>query len=356
MGRAVYFVLVAVSVMVCLTPSVRAGDAATPKTQAASPADLQISTDVTWKIGMLFDPGISNTEPAANVEVSLIVQGSAAATATACGDIKVDSIKDENGQHVKAELRGSEEMLLVRARGMLLVHQNCCFVEDPKDSVRVSFGLYDPPPLKLSELRGSFALRTGGHLQVVIPKDALKQTGRVIEDATLKSLGVTVHMTRTTRQPPTENETKLPAFSLTGEVDDAQDELEFDVNNGEKTAVGGYNYPAQHAPREYKLAQKELKSDVKTGDRNAVVRLEITDANGKLFVPIKSTVGFGSSISKAEFSFKDRLPDDSQLRLTIHRDAQEIRVPFALKDIEIPQKKEPNGNKPIIRGSIREHH
>ena len=64
------------------------------------------------------------------------------------------------------------------------------------------FQLRDPPPLKkLSEVRGSLVLRTGGRLQEVVVKDFLKPTNRAIDNATLKALGVAVVTTRIAGSP-----------------------------------------------------------------------------------------------------------------------------------------------------------
>ncbi len=280
--------------------------------QATDPADMRVTADVSWKEHFVSNLKNGEMAPETYLDVSLIVQGGVTASATACGDLTIDSIQDENGQRLKCKLTS--------LGGMVLVSQELNL--DPKDSVRISFGLQNPPALKkLAELRGSFALRTGGHLQEVIVKDLLKQSGPVINDATLKRLGVTVRIARTTM------EANVFTLSPLSEAGDVQDVLELDVGNGE-IPVGGYAYPA---PR-------ELKVDMNASDRCAVTRLTITDANGKPIMPLRTNSSYGSSIGKMKFCFKEKLPDGSQLHLTIHRDAKNIRVPFGLTNIEVPRR------------------
>jgi len=194
-----------------------------------------------------------------------------------------------------------------------------------QNPLELKFSLSNLRSLKrFSELRGTFDLRTGGRLQVVILQDALKQGEHTIEDATLTSLGIKLHMTRTTQKILTDADGK-PAFSLSGQ-NDWQDSVECDVNNSETASAGGYGYP-----RSAKLEKAKM-----TTEGIPVVRIEITDTNGKPIKPIRSQFNYGGSITKSDAYFKDQLPDTAQLRLTVHRDSQIIRVPFALKNVPIP--------------------
>jgi hypothetical protein len=296
----------------------QAWEPATVQPKESTPSDVQIFTDVSWK------QGIFNGELDTYLEVLLIVRGDAATGAAACGNVTVDSINDENGQSLKGRLTFLAGMILTRQPGS----------PSPKDGAQISFGLHNPPPLKkLSELRGSFALRTGGRLQEVILKDALKHSNRAIDDTALKSLGITVLVSRTTRPAPTDPAAKVFTLSAPGESEDAQDVLELELRNGD-FPVGGYAYPSSVEP----------KSARRTGDGNTVTRVQIADANGRPFTPLTTNVTYGSNIGKAKFCFKDKLPDGTQLQLTIHRDAREIRVPFAFNNIEIPPRKASEGN------------
>ena len=86
-------------------------------------------------------------------------------------------------------------LLVVRDRAYMMSH--------PPDGVRMSFDWHDPPPLrKIRRLDGSFALQTGGRLQVVTIDNIGQRPNGAVDDATLKSLGVTVRMTHTAREAP----------------------------------------------------------------------------------------------------------------------------------------------------------
>jgi hypothetical protein len=283
----------------------RASDPAPEPPKVATTNDVRIRTDVSWENGFF------NNRPATFLDVSLIVQGGAAADATACGDLRVDSIQDESGKSLD----------VMYVLGMHLLHHQKS-VEHPKGGVRISLDLHNPPPLKkLRELRGSFALQTGGQLQVVVVKDALRQTGNLINDATLTSLGVKVRMTRKTR-PPSAN-TKPKITTTVSQIDGR--------------AVGTIRWSDFPPPAD------DLELEATSSD-NPIIHVEIIDADGKPIAPSGSSVDCDNSVKKAKFGFDEKLPDGTQLRLTIHRGAKTIRVPFALKDVEIPPRKEPVGN------------
>lgn len=314
MGQIVRLVFVALAALACIVPSHR------HQAGAASPTDYRIRTEVAWR------ESLTHNGHEALLTVSLIVHGGETPTASACGNLEVDSIKDENGRTV--ELFG-----LGLGAGMTVIDRGSPFANPRDDGAQVSFSLRNPvASTKLSELRGSFALRTGGRFQEVVLKDAFRQTGRAIDDATLKRLGITVHIDRTTRPPQAESEPKQFTLSPPDDLEDSQDVVEIDVRTGGSPAWG-YSSP-------YPAPPPEALQNQKTDASAAVIRLEITDANGKPISSMRSTGRYGSSIEAVKHCFKDKLPDASQLRLTLHRDSKEIRVPFALKDIAIPPKKQ----------------
>ncbi len=293
MRHAVYIFFVVMSAIACSIPSLRADEAGSQEELSANLADLQITSDVSWKEGGGDDPQTTY------LDISIIAKGSAAAAATACGDVELDSLTDENGQIV--DLKN-----LTYRYGMILANHEDGSEIYPKDGVRISLDFDNPPPLKkLSEMRGSFALRTGGRLQEVVIADLLKYCGGDIDNEMLKKLGVTVRVARSTQ--PTK-ESGLPSFIVPAKPNDRIDELKLVI----------------------------LRDD------NAVVRLEVTDSNGKPVELCASGSCSTSSIGSANFTCLDKFPDDSQLRLTIHRDAKKVRVPFVLKDVKIPAKKKLN--------------
>jgi hypothetical protein len=295
----------------------------TPEQSAlADSIDLRITPALSWGEQISYD---QPNKPI--LIVSLVARGGVVAKATAGGEFKVDSVKDDAGHAI--DCRGISD-----TTGMCWLIQNQGVVPvGPGGNVQVSFNWVDPPPLrKLSELRGSFALRTGGRLQEVVLKNAFRKTKGVIEDATLKSLGITVHIARTTWPAP--EKCDKSAFSFTvppGDPSEAQEILEFDMGDG-KPAPSGYAFPSgQEVPVIVKP---------KTANHPPLVRLEVTDGDGKPFMPLRSecTYDKDGSIERIKLSFAERLPASSQLRLTVHRDPKEIRVPFVLKDVRVPPK------------------
>ena len=181
--------------------------------------------------------------------------------------------------------------------GPVAVHQHGLGTP-PKDGLRIPFFLHNVPAVrKLGELRGSFVLHTGGHLQSVVLKDTLKRPDGPIADARLDSLGVTVTK-------------KTPVGTPVG-MNDPENKVEFHMTAGE----------------------------------HPVVQVEIIDPQGK---PLPGGSGFQyrDSINKAMFSSRNKLPEDSQVRLTIHQNPEKIRIRFALKDIDIPWRKAPKQYQP----------
>ena len=91
-------------------------------------------------------------------------------------------------------------------------------------------------------------------------------------------------------------------------------------------------------------AQDEVELDITSGD-SPVVQIAITDPGGGQSLASPSC-GYDTGIRKASFRCKEKLPDDSQLRLTVHRDAEEMQVPVVLRDLEVPPENEPYPKRP----------
>lgn len=311
--RTVNFAAAAVAAFCLACPGVgRAGDAYADNSPVASPSGVRISAEAGWKDQMY------NNKRQRMLSVSLVARGPAAATASAYGDLTLDSIRDEQGRPVKPwpislAIRGgaSEEALhLVLREGITENH--------PPDGVRFSIDFQNPGPLKrLSELSGSLALRTGGRIQEVIVPGVLMQKSLTVQDPTLKDLGITLRLTRTTR-PPAEAKTKTGISRVDGKT------------------VSTLAVISQAVPADELGIKIEVAS-------TTVVSVEMADRGGKPLKPVAWGMKFGETVKSATLRFKDKLPDDGQLRLRVHRDAQRLRVPFALKDIEIMPEGETDG-------------
>ena len=90
-------------------------------------------------------------------------------------------------------------------------------------------------------------------------------------------------------------------------------------------------------------AQDEVELDITSGD-SPVVQIAITDPGGESLA--SPSCGYDTGIRKASFRCKEKLPDDSQLRLTVHRNVQEMQVPVVLRDLEVPPENEPYPKRP----------
>lgn len=304
MGRAAAFVFVALSMMTCLVHCLHAADAAPREARPLSAKDLRIDPKVGWQRMSFVDADGRPLEgqPKSVLNVWVTVRGEAAAQATACGDFLVDSVKDENGNPVPRSC-------WMCTRGLLWRRAD---PRQPEEGVEMLFQLRDPPPLKkLSELRGSSVLRTGGRLQEVVVKDFLKPNSRAIDNATLKALGVAVVTTRIALKPAAKSAPAPRSFDAPDlMMPDAVDEVELDITSGD----------------------------------SPVVQIAITDPGGESLA--SPACRYDTGIRKATFLSKEKLPDDSQLRVTVHRDAQEMQVPVVLRDLEVPLENEPYPKRP----------
>lgn len=280
------------SALICPAHSVPAAEPAADRLPATSAPELQITPELAWKHGGY------NDMPVTFLEVSLLVQGASVVGTTACGDLKVDLVEGDDGQTIEK---------FTHLAGMMLADPKITSIQHPKNGVRLTISLYDVPPLQqLSEVRGSFALQNGGRQQFVLLKHVLQHGDEDINDVALNDLGITVRLKRTIPSRETEAEKRL------------------------RTSIT----PADAAdPREVLTCRIESRD-------HPVVGIKFADAKGKLLPAIPLMWDYGNSINEAQFGFKETLPDDCQLLLTVHRDAQVVRVPFALSKLAIPPKKQ----------------
>lgn len=340
------------------------------------PAEVRIRPEVSWQ-----EMPTINDKAVRSLDISLIAQGGAAATASAFGDLKIDSIKDEKGQPVKAELDSpamhgplAHNMMLLDREGEI---ENQLIWKHPRDGVRIVLTLQEPPPLKrLSEVRGSFALQTGGTTQEVLHQGPFKSGYHRIEDALLERLGVTISVTRKNPQDPKETG---PAPATVSYTPLAPAVAQFvpqsaPVPPSQGTPTGYYKdrdkgpraMPSTYTPNPTPVApgivpqdapaiafQEALKAwegadeldiEVQSGV-NPVIHLEVTDSAGKTIPPIHAGISYTDTWMKANPHFKEKLPENIRLRVTVHCDAKEVRVPFVLKNLDIPSEKESGKNR-----------
>jgi hypothetical protein len=216
---------------------------------------------------------------AAADEVVVRLEGKPVEQASLYGEAELDSAIDHAGN--KIYLMDTNERMSGRYNNP----------EFQKNRAETHFQIVDQPrPKQLRELRGSVALRTGGRLEAIIVKNIFENAGQPIVNERLKSLGVSVCLTSYRKE-------------IEAESDKAIDCIMFD------------------------LAWKQ----------DAVVHhLELLDGQG---TPIEKKEGFavdGNNSVTWECFYKKAPPQDAQLRIVVHKDSRKVRVPFVIKNIEIP--------------------
>jgi hypothetical protein len=240
-------------------------------------AGLQISAKANW----LAWP---NDLPMLQMNIEL--QGTPIAQASGCGDAEVASLSNAAGNPL--HLPSAESRMATR------------FGDPSQQGGPFSLPLVVPILLPratfvstLHEMRGSMSLQLGGHYETIVVKDFLKKVKKAkdpIEDATLKSLGIVVEVEH--------QKTIDPDFG----------------------GVQALNLHIQWK-------------------RSPVVWCQVVDAKGQRLDEGSSSScgGLGERTEVGWWqSFKEAIPDDAQLRLTIHKDCQKVRVPFEFKDIKVP--------------------
>ncbi|MEE8453046.1 MAG: hypothetical protein V3R99_14065, partial [Thermoguttaceae bacterium] len=92
-------------------------------------------------------------------------------------------------------------------------------------------------------------------------------------------------------------------------------------------------------PRSAQLRVAEVLKIYVKCDHNPLISCEIIDIHGK---QILHDDGWGNNPPNEVYlnrCFEKRLPKDVQLRLTVHKDPQMVRVPFVFKGLAIDEKR-----------------
>ena len=207
-------------------------------------------------------------------------KGTLAELASAYGEIDLTSVLDEEGNPLDLfpEMAGPVQTRL-----------------GDEKTITTTLSFSPSRPLrKIRELRGTMALHTSDQSNIVIIKDLLTKIKAAprIDAPSLRASRVTVRV-----NPPNKAELKM----------------------------GGFPF----AP--IKTLDIAL-----TWQRDAVVRCEVLDGDGR---PLRgddvctSWDGDRSVSWKCTFS---SIPSNAELRLTVQKNGRKIRVPFVLKNIEVP--------------------
>jgi hypothetical protein len=271
----------------------------------------------------------------------LDLRGKAAAQASAYGDLELEPVRGESGQLLNG--RGwslqfgsflRDDMTPIDRRGGI---SHWIGPAHPQDGICIPIIIKSPPPARsIVDLRGSVALQTGGRYETIVVSDKLMDSRRQIKEETKSDtktgIGISSAKFIFGHGPSTEhierqvNSETLKRLGITVELAYQERKAEPPIT---RTVDGVTEVTVFAGPAH------ELSIDARWGE-TLVTRFEVADASGK---PIKETSS-GGSRSENQWSvtlgYPNKLPDDAQLRVTVHRDYQIVRVPFALKDLKIP--------------------
>jgi hypothetical protein len=231
-----------------------------------------------------------------NLHITVDIQGAAANQASEYGELRLDSVLDENGKSYRRQCLPYGPNL----NGMTLqLHSG----GQNESGLSFTFRIRNRPPIQsIRELRGSLAVVTGREFEKVVVQNAFKNLGdpakgetdsddfgTMIRDKRLKALGVTLNVAR------------CPVEKWASE--------------GTKDCIS---------------VRLESSPYVVTG-------CEILDAKGKEITELGSSQGG----SKPRWSFGYEMPvvvpADAQLRLTLQKNAKKIRIPFVVNDVKVPK-------------------
>jgi len=249
--------------------------------------DLEKTVSISWRASEDGGPAI---------DVAVAIKGKAATLASACGELQIDELIDEAGNPLETEI---DDDLVANTDAIAAMWPDPRFLELDSDffaptqtvTVRIRSS---PKNESIRTLRGSLALQTGGVAEVVTIKRPFDAVGGVLESKSLADLGIVLAM----------NRDRSGNFLMRHEVE-----------------------------------KVELKG---TWQKHPIVRYEFLSDKGKRIDP-------GSSCSSGEhgragkpipfmegIGFYKPLPNDADLRVTIHKDRKKVQVPFEFHDIVIP--------------------
>lgn len=274
---------------------------------AGAAGELKVTAQAEWGPAFFASEGDDAPEPP--LEVAIVVRGKGAAQASAFGDLKLETIKDDQGRELEGKLDSLMGEMMDEEGQMQLIDRTSRFEQHPKDGVRIPIEIENPePPIDaIKEIRGTVKLRTGGRYENVVVSDIKTQLEKPIADEVLKQAGIAIEVTSQTSDDPTSD-------------DQASDDSR--QGDGFTFGLGGE-------------AAETVVVDAR-GTLEPLVHVELVDGSGKPLEPMMSgSAGFGQQMQYS-LGFAEPVPADARLRLVLHVDAQEVVVPFAVKDIDVP--------------------
>lgn len=256
----------------------------TKDSDGAATENLKIDVEAEWSPFSSF--GEDGKPAGPKLELSVFIRGEQAAQASAFGKLELDALKDNAGRPLEAKLGGMH----FSGEDMVPVKREDFFAKHPKDGLRIPIEIAGPGPIKkLDAVSGTITLRTGGEYETITVEKAMNHLGKPFEQSGIQ--------------------------------------LEIGRGKGDSETVGLSGFGAE--------AAEMVTVDVE-GDLQSLVQVMLTDPKGKpLDTSITGSSGFGNNMAYS-FGLEKPLPENAQLRLTLHKNAKEVAVPFAAKDVKVP--------------------
>jgi hypothetical protein len=229
-----------------------------------------------------------------HLQITVNLRGPAADQASEFGEVRLDSLLDENGKSYRWQCGGTQQ-------GMSTVNRDSTGFG--KSGLNLDLRIHNRPAIKLiRELRGSVAVMTGGETEVVALKNAFKALGdpakgetdpddwgTMIRDKQLKKLGVTLNVAR------------CPVPKWSG--NDTKDCIRIRIESPQHT----------------------------------LTKCELLDAQGQAMAANSSSSCVGKPNWSYDYGLADVMPADARLRLTFQKNARKIRLPFVVIDVTVPE-------------------
>jgi hypothetical protein len=268
--------------------------------EPAADGDLAESVKVTaqaaWSPMMMLDEQGKPLPPV--LEVSLILQGKGAALASAYGNLEA-SAQDEQGNELEPKL----ERMMGFGDGLVAIDRQSEFEKHPKNGVRVPVQLTieDASIKKLAELKGTLTIKSGGRHEAIMIEGVADKLDQPIEHELLSDAGLEVKIARQAQADTAPSAGAAFGFGFGSE---AADTINVSV----------------------------------TGNLGEVIAVTLADASGKSLKTVMSGSAGDDQQMTYSFGLEKELPPAARLQIMLHRDAEEVVVPFEVKNLNVPRK------------------
>lgn len=254
-------------------------------------ADLRMKATAGWSETIFVDEQGKPKPPP--LEVAIVLTGKPAAEASAFGFVRVESATDGRQNTLTPAERPSP-------RGdpagefVTIDRSDEFFARHPKGGVRIPLAFEHPakPIQKVALVQGTFKLRTGGRQQVIVIERVMSQVGKPVRHESLQAAGL-------------------------------------DVELG-KQGTGGLT----------------VRTRGKVDELGAVFLL--TDPSGERLRNLAVSSSSFRGVTTTVFACPGAPPPNTQLRITLHLNAQEVEVPFEFKDLKVPRAPKTDGKMPFM--------